>query len=58
MEAASASETSADFYQTTRRNNREDINVHIRRLENLKYFFVVYLTTLSVTQGVYHRTTV
>jgi hypothetical protein len=36
MEAASASETSVNFYQTTRRNNPEDNHLHLRRRENLK----------------------
>jgi hypothetical protein len=36
MEAASTSETSVNFYQTTRRNNPEDSRLHIRRRKNLK----------------------
>jgi hypothetical protein len=36
MEAASTSETKVNFYQTTRRNNPEDIHLHTRRRENLK----------------------
>jgi hypothetical protein len=36
METASTSETSVKFYQTTRRNNPEDIHLHTRRRENLK----------------------
>jgi hypothetical protein len=36
MEAASTSETSVNFYQTTRRINPEDSPLHIRRHENLK----------------------
>jgi hypothetical protein len=36
MEAASTSETSVKFYQTTRRNNSEDSHLHTRRRENLK----------------------
>jgi hypothetical protein len=36
MEAASTSETSVNFYQTTRRNNPEDSHVHTHRRENLK----------------------
>jgi hypothetical protein len=36
MEAASTSETSVNFYQTTRRYNREDSHLHTRRRENLK----------------------
>jgi hypothetical protein len=36
MEAASISETSINFYQTTRRNNPEDSHLHTRRRENMK----------------------
>jgi hypothetical protein len=36
MEAASTSETSVNFYQTTRRNNPQDSHLHTRRHENLK----------------------
>jgi hypothetical protein len=36
MEAASASETSVNFYQTTRRNNPGESHLHTRRRENLK----------------------
>jgi hypothetical protein len=36
MEAESTSETSVNFYQTTRRNNPEDSHLHNRRRENLK----------------------
>jgi hypothetical protein len=36
MEAASTSETSVNFYQTTRRNNPEDSHLHNRHRENLK----------------------
>jgi hypothetical protein len=36
MEAASTFETSANFYQTTRRNIPEDSHLHTRRRENLK----------------------
>jgi hypothetical protein len=36
MEAASISETSVNFYQTTLRNNPEDNRLHTRRRENLK----------------------
>jgi hypothetical protein len=35
MEAASTSETSINFYQTTRRSP-EDSHLHTRRRENLK----------------------
>jgi hypothetical protein len=36
MEAASTSETSANFYQTTRRNNPKDSHLHTGRFKNLK----------------------
>jgi hypothetical protein len=36
MEAASTSETSLNFYQTTRRYNPEDGHLHTRIRENLK----------------------
>jgi hypothetical protein len=36
MEAASTSETSVNFYETTRRNNPEDSHLHTRCCENLK----------------------
>jgi hypothetical protein len=35
MEAASSSETSESFDQTTRRNNPEDSHLHTRPRENL-----------------------
>jgi hypothetical protein len=38
MEAPSTSETSANVYQTTRRNNPEDSHIHARRCENLKVY--------------------
>jgi hypothetical protein len=43
MEAASTSETAVNFYQATRRNNLEDIHLHTRRRENLKYHFMCLL---------------
>jgi hypothetical protein len=36
MKTVSTSETSVNFYQTTRRNNSEDSHLHTRRRENLK----------------------
>jgi hypothetical protein len=36
MEAASTSETSVNFYQTTQRNNLEDSHLHAHRCEDLK----------------------
>jgi hypothetical protein len=41
MEAAKTSEKSANFYQTTRRNNPEDSRLYTRRRENLKSHFVI-----------------
>jgi hypothetical protein len=38
MEATGSSETSAYFYQTTRRYNPEDSHLHTRRRENLKSY--------------------
>jgi hypothetical protein len=38
MEAARTSETLVNFYQTTRRYNPEDSNLHTRRRENLKSY--------------------
>jgi hypothetical protein len=37
MEAASTSETSVNFYHTTRRNNPEDSPLQTRRRDNLKF---------------------
>jgi hypothetical protein len=39
METVSTSETSVNFYQTTRRNIPEDRHAHTRRRENLKSQF-------------------
>jgi hypothetical protein len=38
-EALSTSETSVNFYQSTRRNNAEDCHLHTRRRENLKFHY-------------------
>jgi hypothetical protein len=49
-EAASTSETSINFYQTTRRYNPEDSHLHTRRRENLKsYKLYFYLTLLALS---------
>jgi hypothetical protein len=49
MEAASASETLVNFYQTTRRYNPEDNHLHSRRRENLKsYLSVNFLSSCLV----------
>jgi hypothetical protein len=39
MEATSTSETTVNFYQTTRRYNPEDSHLHTHRRENLKSYF-------------------
>jgi hypothetical protein len=36
MEAANTSETSVNFYQTTRHNNPEESHLHTRCRENIK----------------------
>jgi hypothetical protein len=40
MEAASTYETSVNVYQSRRRYNPEDSQLHSRRRENLKFYFV------------------
>jgi hypothetical protein len=40
MEAASSSETSVNFYRTTRCYNPEDSHIHARRRENLKSYVI------------------
>jgi hypothetical protein len=47
MKAASTSEMSANFYQTTRRNILEDSHLHTRRRENLKSHHEVSPYTIS-----------
>jgi hypothetical protein len=50
MEAASISETSVVFYQTTRRKNPEDSHLHTRRRENLKsHYTKIHLCKLFFT---------
>jgi hypothetical protein len=44
-EAASTSETSVNFYQTTWRNIPEDSYLHTRRRENLKPAFLMFIIT-------------
>jgi hypothetical protein len=46
---ASTSETSVNFYQTTRRNIPEDSHLHTHRRENLKSRHYFYLITINVT---------
>jgi hypothetical protein len=40
MEAARTSETSVNFYQTTRRYNPEDSHLRTYRRDNLKSYYV------------------
>jgi hypothetical protein len=48
METASTSETSANFYQTTRRYNPEDSHFHTHRHENLRYYQASRYCLLSI----------
>jgi hypothetical protein len=41
MEVVSTSETSVNFYDTTRRNIPEDSRLHTRRRENLKSHYLI-----------------
>jgi hypothetical protein len=43
IRAISISETSVNFYQTTRRSNPEDSHLHIHRRENLKSHRITYI---------------
>jgi hypothetical protein len=43
MEAASISEASVNFYQTTRRKNPTDSHLHTRSRENLKSHIIIIL---------------
>jgi hypothetical protein len=51
MEAASTSETSVSFYQTTRRNNPEDSHLHTRRRENLKSHIMTFFSKSCLKHG-------
>jgi hypothetical protein len=44
MEAVSTSETSVNFYETTRRNIPEGCHLHTRRRENLKSHGVIVVS--------------
>jgi hypothetical protein len=49
MEAASTSETSVNFYQTTRRNKPEYSYLHTRRCENMKsHLEITYVNAVSI----------
>jgi hypothetical protein len=47
MEAAQASETLVNFYQSTRRYNPEDSHLHTHRRENLRSYFI-FLVVFSL----------
>jgi hypothetical protein len=47
MEAVSTSETSVNFYQTTRRNILQDSHIRTRRRENLKSHVVYWKSKLT-----------
>jgi hypothetical protein len=51
IKAASTSETSADFYQTTWRNNPEDSRLHTGRRENLKSHLDLYYSYFSLMKN-------
>jgi hypothetical protein len=48
MEGARASETLVNFYQTTRRYNPDDSNLHTHRRENLKSYCVFICAHLII----------
>jgi hypothetical protein len=48
LEAASTSETSLNFYQTTWHNNPEDSHLQTRRRENLKSHVDVIMTGIFI----------
>jgi hypothetical protein len=50
MEVASISETSVDFYLTTRCNMAEDSQLQTRRHENLRMLLAYYLDYLKCTE--------
>jgi hypothetical protein len=57
MEAASTSETSANLYQTTRRNTPEDSDLHTRRCENMKsHLGKLFSTAHSLTSRLHQQT--
>jgi hypothetical protein len=65
METASTSETSANFYQTTRRNNPEDRHFNTRRREKLRshlfdflYAVVLLLLTGSLNNRLEYKVTI
>jgi hypothetical protein len=57
MDGTSTSETSVNFYLTTRRYNPEDSHLHTRRRENLKSHLVNLYGAfcLATCRGIQHR---
>jgi hypothetical protein len=55
MEAASTSETSVDFYQSTRRNNPEDSHLRTLRRENLKSHIMKLFMYYDNIMNIYSR---
>jgi hypothetical protein len=51
MEAANTSETSVNFYQTTRRYNPQDSHLHSHSCENLKSHCLHIVYDRKVTTG-------
>jgi hypothetical protein len=47
MEAASTSETSVNFYETTLRNSPEDSHLHTSQRENLTSHINIYICTTN-----------
>jgi hypothetical protein len=52
MVAASTSETSVNFYQTTRHNIPEDSHLRTCRRENLKFYYFLKLTNFILFTAV------
>jgi hypothetical protein len=51
IEAVSTSETSVNFYQTTRRDNPEDSHLHACSSENLKSHYLTFVLKLEINKG-------
>jgi hypothetical protein len=58
MKAASTSEISVNFYQTTRRSIAENSRIYTRRLESLKSHNVVVVGNDSYAPGHWHDNSV
>jgi hypothetical protein len=55
MGAASTSETTVNFYQTTRRNNAKNSQLHTRRRENIKFRLSDLFILLQQNPEAQHR---